>query len=552
MDREALTYDVVIVGGGPAGLSAAIRIKQLALETRQEISVCLVEKGSEVGSHILSGAVIDTRALSELIPDWSNRGVPVGLPVVKTEHWWLSSKSRISLPEIILPPLMSNKGTYTLSLGNFCRWLAKEANNLGVEIYPGFAASEILYSKNGAVSGVVIGDMGLNKQGQPKNNYMRGPAITGKYTLLAEGARGSLAQNLIERFRLAQGCEPQTYALGLKELWQIPQDLHKAGMVVHTQGWPLDNTTAGGGFIYHQENNQLAIGFVVALDYANPSLSPFDEFQRFKTHPAVRPLLKGGKRLAYGARVINEGGWQSVPKLIFPGGALIGCAAGFVNVPRIKGSHNAMKTGIIAAEAVHDAIAAGRCQDMLESYVDSYKRSWVWTDLYKVRNVRPALRKFGNFLGTLYAGIDLWLNSIGFGFLIPWTFGHHADHSATGQTSDFPRLKYDKPDGVITFDRLSSVYLSNTNHEEDQPCHLKLKNANTPISVNLKNYGSPEEIYCPAAVYEILYHSKDQNPYLHINAQNCIHCKTCDVKDMTQNIVWTPPEGGGGPNYPNM
>lgn len=552
MDREVMTYDVVIIGGGPAGLSAAIRLKQLALETKREVSVCLVEKGSEVGAHILSGAVIDIRALSELIPDWSNREAPVGLPVQKTEHWWLGSKYKISFPEAMLPPLMSNRTTYTLSLGNFCRWLAKQANTMGVEIYPGFAASEILYNNNGAVCGIAIGDMGLNKEGQPKKNYMRGPAILGKYTLFAEGARGSLTQNLIEKFRLAQDCEPQTYALGLKELWQIPQALHKAGTVIHTQGWPLDNATAGGGFIYHQENNQLALGFVVALDYANPSLSPFDEFQRFKTHPAVRPLLEGAKRVAYGARVINEGGWQSVPKLIFPGGALVGCAAGFVNVPRIKGTHNAMKTGMIAAEAVHGALVAGRCHDMLGAYVDSYKRSWVWTDLYKVRNARPALRKFGNFFGTLYAGIDLWLNSVGLGFLVPWTFGHHADHLATGQTKDFPRLKYAKSDGLVMFDRLSSVYLSNTNHEEDQPCHLKLKNAETPIAINLKNYGSPEEIYCPAAVYEILYPSDAQKPYLRINAQNCIHCKTCDVKDMTQNIVWTPPEGGGGPNYPNM
>ncbi|RMF13082.1 MAG: electron transfer flavoprotein-ubiquinone oxidoreductase [Alphaproteobacteria bacterium] len=551
MEREAMDFDVVIVGAGPAGLAAAIRLKQLATEGRREISVCVIEKGSEVGAHILSGAVVDPVALDELIPDWRTReDCPLKTPVTSNHHWWLTEKGKISFPHFLLPPMMSNRGCYTGSLGNLCRWLAGEAENLGVEVYPGFAAAEVLFDDKGRVAGVATGDMGLSRRGEQKATYQPGIALRAKYTLFAEGVRGSLSKLLMKRYALREGVAPQTYGIGLKELWDVPPEKHREGTVIHTQGWPLDGV-AGGGFIYHQENNQIAIGFVVALDYENPHLSPFDEFQRFKTHPAIWEMLEGGRRVAYGARAINEGGFQSIPKLTFPGGALIGCSAGFVNVPRIKGSHNAMKTGMLAAETAFAALAEGRAGDELADYPERLKKSFVWKELRQVRNIRPALHKFGILGGTLYGGIDMWLHALGLGFLVPWTIGHREDHAATGRAAEFPKIEYPKPDGKISFDKLSSVFLSNTNHEEDQPIHLQLKDPDVPVRVNWKEYAAPEERFCPAGVYEIL--GKDEGePRLQINAQNCVHCKTCDIKDVTQNINWVVPEGGGGPNYPNM
>lgn len=547
-----MDFDVVIVGGGPAGLAAAIRLKQLAAEGGGDTTVCILEKGSEVGAHILSGAVVDPIALNELIPDWRDRDVPMGVPVTKNQHWVLSEKGKLSIPHILLPPLMSNKGAYTLSLGNLCRWLATEAEALGVEIYPGFAAAELLYAEDGSVKGVATGDMGVAKDGSHKDTYEPGIELHAKYTFFAEGVRGSLTKVLEERFDLREGVEPQTYGIGIKELWDVAPDKHRPGHVIHSQGWPLDNKTAGGGFIYHQEAGQVAIGFVVALDYENPYLSPYDEFQRFKNHPLVRPLLEGGRRVAYGARAINEGGLQSVPKLVFPGGALIGCAAGFLNVPRIKGSHCAMKTGMLAAEAAFEALAAGRTGDELTGYTEGYRKSWVYKELHKVRNARPAIAKFGALLGSLYSGVEMWINSLGLGFLVPWTFGHRLDNEATKKAADCTPIDYPRPDGVVTFDKPSSVFLSNTNHEEDQPVHLQLLDADIPVAVNLADYAAPEERFCPTGVYEILRDADGGNPRLQINAQNCVHCKTCDIKDSRQNINWVVPEGGGGPNYPNM
>ncbi len=547
-ERESMTYDVVIVGAGPAGLSAAIRLKQLANAANRELSVCILEKGSEVGAHILSGAVIDPIALDELIPDWKDKGSPLTVPVTDNHHWVLSERTKREFPHFLMPPFMNNKGTYTLSLGNFCRWLAVQAEELGVEIFPGFPAAEILFNDDGSVKGVATGEVGIARDGSRRPDYQPGMELHARYTFLAEGARGNLTKRLTELFGLRDDSGPQVYGLGIKELWDIPPEKHKPGRVIHTQGWPLDEAW-GGGFLYHQENNQVALGFVVSLDYANPYLSPFEEMQRWKTHPAIRAEIEGGRRVSYGARAINEGGWQAIPRLVFPGGALIGCSAGFVNVPRIKGTHTAMKSAMIAAEAAFQAIVDGRSSDVLEAYPPALHKSWVAQELHKVRNAQPAVAHWGATAGTLYAGLDLWLNQLGIG--VPWTLKLRPDHTSLREKGQVRPIDYPKPDGVLTFDRLSSVFVSNTNHEEDQPVHLTLKDADIPTAINLPVYAGPEQRYCPAGVYEFV-ESESGEPRLQINAQNCVHCKTCDIKDPTQNINWVTPEGGGGPNYPNM
>ena len=546
-ERESMAYDVVIVGAGPAGLAAAIRLKQLAAEAGREVSVCILEKGSEVGAHILSGAVIDPRALDELIPDWKDKGSPLTVPVTENHHWLLSEKRKWTMPEWLLPPFMHNRGTYTASLGNVCRWLAGEAEALGVEIFPGFAAAEILFHEDGSVKGVATGDMGIARDGSRRPDYQPGMELHARYTFFAEGARGHLTKRLTELFSLRDRSGPQVYGLGIKELWDVPADRHKPGRVIHTQGWPLDDAW-GGGFLYHQDNGQVALGFVVALDYSNPYLSPFDEFQRWKTHPAIRAEIAGGKRASYGARAINEGGYQAIPKLVFPGGVLVGCSAGFVNVPRIKGTHTAMKSGMLAAEAAFQALA-GDGSNRLDAYEAALRSSWIVKELKLVRNAQPAVARWGGMFGTLYAGLDMWLGQLG--VRLPWTLKHHPDHATLRRKDHVRPIDYPKPDGVLTFDRLSSVFLSNTNHEEDQPVHLTLKDAGIPTAVNLPVYAGPEQRYCPAGVYEFVEGSNGE-PRLQINAQNCVHCKTCDIKDPTQNINWVVPEGGGGPNYPNM
>jgi electron-transferring-flavoprotein dehydrogenase len=552
MQREAMEFDVVIVGAGPAGLSAAIRLKQLAREHGREVGVCVLEKGSAVGAHILSGAVIDPIALNELLPDWKSLGAPLNTAVSEDRFEVLTASQAYPIPGWLLPPLMRNHGNYIVSLGNVCQWLAQQAEALGVEIYPGFAAAEVLYADTGAVRGVATGDMGVAKDGTHKASYQPGMELHARYTLFAEGCRGSLSQELMARFNLRDGIDPQKYGIGVKELWQVAAERHRPGLVVHTQGWPLDTETGGGSFVYHLENRQVAVGFVVHLNYRNPHLSPYDEFQRFKTHPSIRSTFEGGKRLSYGARAINEGGLQSIPKLAFPGGALIGCAAGFVNLPRIKGSHNAMKTGMLGAEAAFSALAENRSHDELAAYPAAVRRSWVYDDLYKVRNVKPGL-KWGMWLGTAHGGMHMWLNDLGLGAAVPWTLRHdRPDHETLAPAAEMPRIDYPKYDGVLTFDKLSSVFISNTNHDEDQPSHLQLRDPSIPVAVNLARYDGPEQRYCPAGVYEFVAVAGEPGMRLQINAPNCVHCKTCDIKDPLQNIHWVTPEGGGGPNYSGM
>ena len=547
--RESMDYDVVIVGAGPAGLSAAIRLKQLGLQDGREISVCVLEKGSEVGAHILSGAVLDPSGLNALIPDWKAKGAPVETPVTDDRFYFFTKSLGLRIPNFLFPPLMSNHGNYIISLGNLARWLGQQAEALGVEIYPGFPAHEILIA-DGVVKGVITGDLGVAKDGHHKPDFTPGMELRGKYTLFAEGARGSLSKELGARFGLHEGRDPQKFGIGLKELWELPKDKHRKGLVVHGFGWPLAEDTGGGLFMYHWGENFCSIGFVVHLNYSNPWLEPFSEFQRAKTHPAICKFLEGGKRIGYGARAITEGGFQSVPKLSFPGGALIGCAAGFVNLPRIKGSHNAMKTGMLAAEAAFLAVKTGRAGDILADYEAAYAKSAVARDLWLVRNAKPLWSRLGTLLALPLIGLDLWTNQL-FGFSLFGTLAHgKPDHAILKKAKDCQPIAYPKPDGTLTFDRLSSVFVSNTNHVEEQPVHLLLRDPAIPIKVNLPEYAEPAQRYCPAGVYEVV--EETTGPRFQINAQNCVHCKTCDIKDPAQNITWVTPEGGGGPNYSNM
>ena len=543
-----MNFDVVIVGAGPSGLSMGIRLAQLAREQERELSICILEKGAEVGAHILSGAVLETRSLDELIPDWKEKGAPVTVAVKSDQFKYLTEKGSFAMPT---PPQMHNDGNYIISLGNLCRWLAEQAEELGVEIFPGFAAAEVLYDESGAVRGVATGDMGIGKDGEPTDNYEPGVELIGRQTIFAEGCRGSLTGELFNKFNLRDGVEPQTYGIGIKEIWEVRPEVHDEGATLHTIGWPLKSDTYGGSFLYHNENNQVAVGFVIGLDYANPYLSPFHEFQRFKNHPEIRPIFEGGKRISYGARAITEGGLQSLPKLTFPGGLLIGDTAGFLNVPKIKGTHTAMKSAMIAAEAVFDLLPVEYDEEnpgpALEAtaYPEKFKQSWLYAELNKVRNIRPGFRK-GLWLGLVNAALESYL----FRGAAPWTMGHHADHEQLGDKRNYAKIEYPKPDGEVTFDRNSSVYLSGVYHEDNQPAHLRLRDDSVPIALNLAKYDAPEQRYCPAGVYEIV--ERDGEPALQINAQNCVHCKTCDIKDPSQNIHWTVPEGGGGPSYPNM
>jgi len=543
MERESLSFDVVIVGAGPSGLAAAIRLKQLAEASGRELSVCVLEKGSEVGAHILSGACLEPRALDELLPDWKQQGAPVTTPVVEDRFLYLTARRAFRLPT---PPPMRNHGNFVISLGDLCRWLAGRAEALGVEIFPGFAGARLLLDEKGRVRGVRTGDMGVGKDGEPGPHFQPGIDIEARLTVLAEGCRGSLAKEAMARFGLREGVQPQTYGIGLKELWEIPAERHRPGLVLHSIGWPLDSRTYGGSWLYMFGENLVSLGFVVGLDYENPWLSPFDELQRWKTHPAIRPFLEGGRRLAYGARALSEGGFQSIPRLVAPGLALIGDCAGFLNVPKIKGTHTAMKSGMVCAEAAFEALAAGAERPLLESYPERLRRSWLWDELHRARNVRPAFR-FGLWPALAYAALDTYL----FRGKAPWTLRHRrADHETLRPAAACPRIDYPKPDGVLTFDKLSSVFVSNTNHEEDQPCHLVLRDPETAWRVNWQTYAGPESRYCPAGVYEWIEDGKGGRR-LQINAQNCVHCKTCDIKDPTQNIDWVPPQGGGGPNYPS-
>jgi electron-transferring-flavoprotein dehydrogenase len=546
-ERESMEYDVVIVGGGPAGLSSAIRLKQLASEKGQEINVCVLEKGSEVGAHILSGAVMDPIAITELFPNWKALGAPLNTAVAEDRFMFLSETSHKTVPNWMLPACFQNHGNYVISLSDVVKWLGTQAENMGVEIYPGFAAAEILYREDGSVRGVATGNLGVGRDGEPTDNFQLGMELHAKYTLFAEGARGHLGKQLISKFKLDAGKDPQSYGIGIKELWEIEPSKHKAGLVIHTAGWPLANDTYGGSFLYHLEGNKVAVGFVLGLAYKNPYLSPFDEFQRYKTHPSLRGFFEGGKRLAYGARAITAGGINALPETVFPGGALIGCDAGYLNASRIKGSHAAIKTGMLAAEAAFEAVGAGRSYDVLNAYPTSFKNSWLHDELYKARNFKAAMSK-GLYTGTLLVGVE----QVVFGGKAPWSLRvDHSDHESLRPASEFTPIVYPKPDGKISFDKLSSVFISNTNHEENQPIHLTLKNEDVPVNINLAKYAGPEARYCPAGVYEYIKTEAGADK-LQINAQNCVHCKTCDIKDPTQNIVWVTPEGGGGPNYSGM